>query len=247
MKKEIAKILEDRVKKNENISFIKNDPIQIPKNFKTKKDIEITAFITSLISWGNRKQIINNGYKLLRIMNFRPYEFIMNFKENKINYFRHRTFNEDDLINVIIFLKYVYLNYSSLEDFMYEIYKKTPEKIKGTLIEFYKKCTEIIKNPHTLKHISNIQNNSPAKRLNLFFRWMVRDGNVDFGIWKNFSKAELYIPLDTHVGRNARMLNLLTRKTNDWKSVEELTSILKEFDPDDPVKYDFALFVNDYT
>jgi uncharacterized protein (TIGR02757 family) len=83
-----------------------------------------------------------------------------------------------------------------------------------------------------------------GKRLNMFLRWMVRKDNfgVDFGMWKRIDPASLYIPLDLHSGNTARSLGLLTRKMNDWKAVEELTEILREFDPADPVKYDFALF-----
>ena len=80
-------------------------------------------------------------------------------------------------------------------------------------------------------------------RRNMFLRWMVRNDNrgVDFRIWKTISPSMLYIPLDLHSGNTARRLGLLTRKQNDWKAVEDLTSILREFDPSDPVKYDFAL------
>jgi uncharacterized protein (TIGR02757 family) len=81
-------------------------------------------------------------------------------------------------------------------------------------------------------------------RKNMFLRWMVRKDNrgVDFGIWEKIDPAMLYIPLDLHSGNTARRLGLLTRKINDWKAVEEMTQVLREFDPADPVKYDFALF-----
>ncbi|MCX7953741.1 MAG: TIGR02757 family protein [Bacteroidales bacterium] len=242
MKKEIIKILEELVKKNESFDFIKTDPIQIPKIFKEKKDIEITAFITAIISWGNRKQIINNGYKLIKIMNSKPYDFIMRHRGKEFYNFKHRTFNEKDLNNVIFFLKTIYSQYQSMEDFMFEQYLKCSYNIRDMLINFRKRFKEIIEDSHTLKHISNIEKNSPGKRLNMFLRWMIRDGKVDFGIWNKFNKSELYIPLDIHVGRNARALKLLQRKSNDWKSVEELTYVLKQFDSNDPVKYDFALF-----
>jgi uncharacterized protein (TIGR02757 family) len=94
------------------------------------------------------------------------------------------------------------------------------------------------------KHFADITRGAAGKRLNMFLRWMVRKDNrgVDFGIWKRIDPSMLYIPLDLHSGNTARKLGLLTRKMNDWKAVEELTSVLREFDPADPVKYDFALF-----
>ena len=96
----------------------------------------------------------------------------------------------------------------------------------------------------TKKHVSDPFNNSAAKRINMFLRWMVRNDNagVDFGIWNSISPADLLLPLDVHTSNNARRLGLLHRKQDDWKALEELMISLREFDPNDPVKYDFALF-----
>ena len=107
--------------------------------------------------------------------------------------------------------------------------------------------TELLNTPHLVrseKHLANPDKGSAAKRINMLLRWMVRsdDCGVDFGIWKNIPQSELMCPLDVHSGRIARRLGLLKRKQDDWKAVEELTEKLKFFDPEDPVKYDFALF-----
>ena len=94
------------------------------------------------------------------------------------------------------------------------------------------------------KHVSSPAKNSATKRLNMYLRWMVRNDKkgVDFGIWKQHSPADLMLPLDVHTGTISRKLGLLKRKQNDWKTVEEITNQLKEFDSEDPIKYDFALF-----
>jgi uncharacterized protein (TIGR02757 family) len=91
-------------------------------------------------------------------------------------------------------------------------------------------------------HIANPDANSACKRINLALRWLVRRGPVDMGLWKSIKPSSLYIPLDIHVARNARRLGLLERKSNDKKAVMELTEKLRQFCPDDPVKYDFVLF-----
>jgi uncharacterized protein (TIGR02757 family) len=113
-----------------------------------------------------------------------------------------------------------------------------------TLVSFRKVFFEIDCFPRTFKHISDINKGASAKRLNMFLRWMVRDDKrgVDFGLWKSIPASALYIPIDLHTGNVARKLGLLLRKQNDWKAVAELTTRLREFDPLDPVKYDFALF-----
>ncbi|HEY1025047.1 MAG TPA: TIGR02757 family protein [Sphingobacteriaceae bacterium] len=96
----------------------------------------------------------------------------------------------------------------------------------------------------TIKHVSSPAKKSSCKRLNMFLRWMVRSDNrgVDFGVWNSIKPAELICPTDVHVDRVARKLGLITRKQVDWQTALELTERLREFDPSDPVKYDFALF-----
>jgi uncharacterized protein (TIGR02757 family) len=101
--------------------------------------------------------------------------------------------------------------------------------------------------PHeqrTGKHVSDVEKGAAAKRLNMFLRWMVRSdvAGVDFGLWKHIPSSALMLPLDVHTGNVARKLGLLTRTQNDWRAVEEVTLKLREFDPADPIKYDFALF-----
>ena len=118
------------------------------------------------------------------------------------------------------------------------------EGIKGRIIHFREQFVAVPHEVRSEKHISNPAKNSASKRINMFLRWMVRNDRqgVDFGIWKSISPAELYVPLDVHTSKNARALGLITRKQDDWKALEELMHHLKEFDPSDPSKYDFALF-----
>jgi uncharacterized protein (TIGR02757 family) len=230
-----------------NHNFIENDPIKIPHLFKNKNDIEISAFLTSSISWGNRTSIIHNSMNLVKFMDFDPYNFIINFSSKELkpfSDFKHRTFNGQDCIFFLFALKNIYKNYQNLEALFYEGYQPN-KSVKEAIIHFRKKFFEIPHPIHSEKHISDIRKNSAAKRINMFLRWMVRKDQVDFGIWKSIPPSSLYLPLDIHTGRIARKLNLLTRKQNDWIAVDEVTKNLKALDPIDPIKYDFALFSMD--
>lgn len=239
--------LEEKHLKYNNVSFIENDPISVPHNFAKKEDIEIAAFLTATISWGQRISIIKSANELMKLMDNSPYSFINSASEEEfkpLKKFVYRTFNGDDAFFFIKSLRNIYKNYNGIEQLFISGYNKNDENLINDILNFRTVFFEL---PHTQrieKHFSNPLKNSSSKRLNMFLRWMIRkDKNkVDFGIWKNFKSSQLLCPLDIHSGRVARDLGLLKRKQNDWKAVVELTNKLKEFDSIDPVKYDFALF-----
>lgn len=244
-KSELKSFLDEKVSTYNRPSFIETDPIQIPHLFTQKEDIEIAGFLVATIAWGNRKSIINNGKRLMELMGHSPYDFVMGFSEAhaaSLSNFVHRTFNHWDLIYFLKSLQNIYNNHGGLE----RLFAKHAEKdsMQPAIHQFKKAFFELSHPPRTQKHISDPLKNSAAKRLNMFLRWMVRnDGaGVDFGIWKTISPAQLSCPLDVHSGNVARKLNLLKRKQNDGKALAELDCSLRELDPTDPVKYDFALF-----
>lgn len=244
-KKELKEFLDEKVLQYNHTDFIESDPIQIPHLFSLKEDIEISGFLIATIAWGNRKSIINNGTKLMRIMGNSPYDFVMNFSEKNseiFSGFKHRTFNEYDLSFFIKALQHIYLNHGGME----AVFSKNSGKmsLQPAIHEFKKVFFEIPHLDRTQKHISDPLKNSAAKRINMYLRWMVRNDNsgVDFGIWKNISPSLLSCPLDVHSGNVARKLKLLSRKQNDGKAVSELDDSLRKLDASDPVKYDFALF-----
>ncbi len=237
--------LENIVKKYNEKWFIMQDPISIPHKFSKKEDIEIAGFMTATISWGQRAAILKKANLLTELMDESPYDFLINASSKKFSRFNsyvYRTFNNEDCQYFISALREIYLNYGGLEDVFTKGYE-IDKSIYTTLVHFRSVFMSFEPLKRTEKHLANVIKGSAAKRLNMFLRWMVRDdGVVDFGLWKNISKSDLMIPLDVHVGRVARSLGLLERKQNDWKAVVELTSKLKELSPDDPVKYDYALF-----
>jgi uncharacterized protein (TIGR02757 family) len=244
-KSELKSFLDEKVDLYNNPNFIDSDPIQIPHGFSVKEDIEIAGFLSATIAWGNRKMIINNSKKMMDLMGNSPYDFVMNHQEyhlEKLEKFAHRTFNGGDFSTFIKGLKHIYTNHNGLEN----VFSKNIEEnsMQKSISEFKKIFFEIEHQNRTQKHISDPLNNSAAKRINMFLRWMVRDDNkgVDFGIWNTIPTSALSCPLDVHSGNVARKLELLTRKQNDAKALFELDSNLRNLDPNDPVKYDFALF-----
>lgn len=241
---ELKDFLDEKVIQYNNFDFIESDPIQIPYLFSLKEDIEIAGFLSATIAWGNRKMIIKNSKKLMDIMGNSPYDFIMNHSEDNLESFDnfvHRTFNALDAKTFVKALRNIYNNHDGLE----AVFAKNQEEnsMQKSIHEFKKVFFEIEHLQRTQKHVSDPLNNSAAKRINMYLRWMIRNDNkVDFGIWKSISTSKLSCPLDVHSGNVARKLGLLERKQNDGKALAELDLALRKLDKNDPVKYDFALF-----
>ena len=242
---DLKRFLDEKVLQYNHPKFLEEDPLSIPHRFSIKEDIEISAFLTAVIAWGNRKSIIQSASRMMELMEFEPYRFVMEFNTSdsaRLAKFVHCTFNGQDLIYFIRALHYLYKTYGGLENLFVKY--ADPESLQPAISSFKSHFFEI---PHPLrstKHISDPQKGSAAKRINMFLRWMVRNNQtgVDFGLWKDISPSQLSCPLDVHSGRVARKLGLLHRKQNDAKAVEELDIQLRQLDPKDPVKYDFALF-----
>jgi uncharacterized protein (TIGR02757 family) len=226
--------------------FIKNDPVSIPHLFTRKQDIEIMGFWAATLAWGQRITIINKCKELISLMDGAPYDFIINHEEpdlKKLLHFKHRTFNDVDTLYFISFFRHHYSNYASLEDAF--IAATDANTVENCLNYFRSYFFSLPDYPYrTKKHVSSPSQKSTCKRLNMFLRWMVRKDNcgVDFGIWNKIKASDLIMPCDLHVDRVARKLKLIDRKQTDWQTAIELTGRLREFDSQDPVKYDFALF-----
>lgn len=238
-KTELKEFLDHKYASFNNHAFIDEDPILIPHRFTKKEDIEISGFLAATIAWGQRKTIINNAKSLMERMDHEPHRYILEASEKEmrsLDGFVHRTFNDIDLRHFVISLRRIYQD-KGLEA-LFE---------NGVLAGMQALQSYFFPGNHpvrTQKHVANPQKGSSAKRINMFLRWMVRKDQrgVDFGLWESVSPSQLFLPLDVHTGNVARQLKLLSRKQNDWKAVEEVTKALRKFDPEDPIKYDFALF-----
>lgn len=244
-KMELREFLNEKVIQYNTLDFIDSDPVQIPHQFSLKEDVEIAGFLTATIAWGNRKMIINNSKRMMDMLGNSPYDFIMTHNDTqleKLDGFVHRTFNSEDFKTFVKALQHIYTNHNGLE--MAFARNQHPLSMQPAIAEFKKLFFEIEHQTRAMKHVSDPMQGSAAKRINMFLRWMVRQDQkgVDFGIWKSISPASLSCPLDVHSGNVARKLGLLTRKQNDGKALAELDTALRLLDPNDPVKYDFALF-----
>jgi len=242
---DLKSFLDEKVTQYNHPRFINDDPIQIPHRFSQKEDVEISAFLTATIAWGNRKSIIQNANRLMEYMDEAPYDFITNHSEidlQQLNSFVHRTFNGQDAKTFVKGLQHVYKKYGGLEEHFATHAERT--NLQSAISILKSRFFEVPHLQRTRKHISDPMQGSAAKRINMFLRWMVRDRTtgVDFGIWPRLSPAQLSCPLDVHSGKVARKLGLLKRKQNDAKAVQELDNALRALNPEDPVQYDFALF-----
>lgn len=271
---ELRNFLDQRVEQYNQPNFIANDPVCIPHLFEKKQDIEISGFFAAILAWGQRKTIINKCRELLERMDNAPYDFVLNHSDKDLKGllgFKHRTFNDTDLLYFIAFFKVHYLQFESLEQAFVpqqSIYQSEYLQINTVSTEVESASAVCLSEelnftieqalnhfrsyffsledfPHrTKKHISSPTQKSTCKRLNMFLRWMVRTDNrgVDFGIWNTIKPKDLICPCDVHVDRVGRLLGLINRKQTDWQTAVELTENLSQFDAQDPVKYDFALF-----
>lgn len=245
---ELKAFLDEKVEQYNQPDFIAPDPISIPHRYSKKQDIEITGFWAAILAWGQRVTIINKCHELFGLMDHEPHQFVLDHSEQDLKAllkFKHRTFNDVDTLYFIEFFKQFYRSHDSLEDAFVGGLRDRDENIENSLIHFHEQFFSLPDAPQrTRKHIATPARKSACKRINMFLRWMVRqdDQGVDFGLWNQIKLSQLVCPCDLHVERVARRLQLITRKQTDWQMALELTERLKEFDAQDPVKYDFALF-----
>lgn len=242
----LKELLDEKADYYNNPSFILNDPISIPHGCTGKQDKEIMGFFAATLAWGQRKTIINKCNELAVRFDNEPYKFITGHGDEDLKNllgFKHRTFNDTDLLYFVDYLRRFYEVHDSLEEAF--LSNGSFISMENSLVDFEFNFFNHPDAPtRTRKHVATPSRNSACKRLNMFLRWMVRDDDrgVDFGIWKRIPQSALICPIDVHVDRTARKLGLITRKQTDWKTAIELTQNLRLFDEKDPAKYDFALF-----
>jgi uncharacterized protein (TIGR02757 family) len=238
---------DEKVKEYNQPDFIADDPICIPHQFTKQQDIEISGLFAALFAWGNRTTIIQKSKELMRRMDDAPFDFILNHSPKDLRHihgFKHRTFTEDDIFYFIHFLHHHFSEHPSLESAFMRGMEKKDSTIENGLIGFKQYFFSHEHLRRTQKHVSSPEQHSSCKRLCMYLRWMVRRDKmgVDFGLWQSIKPARLICPIDLHVARVAKRFGLMQRKQPDWQAALELTAHLRNFDSNDPVKYDFALF-----
>ncbi|MGO1595870.1 MAG: TIGR02757 family protein [Sphingobacterium sp.] len=246
---DLKDFLDGKVEEYNCPAFITDDPIRIPHLFTQQQDIEIMGFFASILAWGQRKTIINKCIELIQRMDGEPYQFIRHHGSSDLKSllgFKHRTFNDTDLLYFVAFFKHHYSQANSLEDAFFPSDRQEGVfPVETGLNTFKSYFFSLPDSPHrTRKHISSPERKSSCKRLNMFLRWMIRkdDKGVDFGLWTKIKPRDLICPCDVHVERVARKLGLMQSSRVNWNAAIALTEELRKLDPNDPVKYDFALF-----
>ena len=232
-------------------SKLEPDPLQFLHMFKDERDIEVVGLIASIFAYGNVKQIENTLKKFIIVFERKPYSFVKNFSlskdSKKISGIKHRFYNEADVLKLFIILTKEIKKHKSIKQIFLQGCNITDENVKNgisnfsnhfinSFIETFGEISAGIKFMFPLP-----EKGSACKRMNLFLRWMVRKDELDFGLWKEIATSKLVIPVDTHIARISRALKLTQRKNADWKMAEEITSKLKKYDAEDPIKYDFAI------
>jgi uncharacterized protein (TIGR02757 family) len=248
MEAHVMKLLDEKFHFFNHTRFIEHDPIQIPHLFSRKQDIEIMGFWVAMLAWGQRKTIISKAHELIDFMDGSPYEFIQKHQESdlkRFESFKHRTFNATDALYFIHFFKRHFKEHESLEEAFALQYDSQEGTVEQSINRFYDTFfNDEFAPKRTQKHIATPAKNSACKRINMFLRWMVRkdEAGVDFGIWNQIKPHQLVCPLDVHALRTAESLRLIKPGPTNWKKALELTENLRNLDPSDPVKYDFALY-----
>ncbi len=243
---ELRDLLETLHDKYNRPEFIENDPISIPHSFSSRDDREVSGLLASTIAWGNRKAIVKSARRMMQYMDNAPADFVRNASERELallESYVHRTFNGQDFIDFVRGVRGMCERFGGIGNFVEERYEATGSMAQ-VLSEFRREFFSCDHNSHCEKHLSSIDKGAACKRLNMYFRWFVRrdERGVDFGEWRRVPMSALYLPLDVHTGNMGRALGLLRRKQSDWKATVEITESLREFDADDPVRFDFSLF-----
>lgn len=244
--RDMKEFLDREASRINNPAFIADDPVQFPRRFTDVRDIEITALISAIIAWGNRKIICRDAEKILNLMDNTPYDYVIDkgYEDLDPNLNLHRTFFGRHFQWLLRGLRKIYSKYPSLDAFCASLGVGNDEAPAWAFTDgLLRTAMEENMGTSCPQCFSSNLKTSALKRINMALRWLVRDdGIVDMGVWESIPKSKLYIPLDVHVGNTARNLGLLTRKSNDRKAVNQLTETLRQFRPDDPVIYDYALF-----
>ena len=239
-------MLEHLYDKYNRPEFIEPDPISVPHAFEGREDREIAGFLAATIAWGNRKAIVRSAHRMVEYMDNAPADFVRNASDGelaRLQSYVHRTFNGGDLRDFVLALRRMEERHGGIGNF-FETRYEAAQSMPAVLADFRREFFAGEHAPRCEKHVSSVERGAACKRLCMYLRWMVRrdDRGVDFGLWRRIPMSALYLPLDVHSGNMGRALGLLRRRQNDWKATEEITASLREFDAEDPVRYDFSLF-----
>ena len=245
----LRQYLDTLVDRYETTAFIDDDPISIPHAFDDPRDQEVIGLYAALLAWGRRDVMLRKLQELCDRMDYAPFDFVRSFDKNRdadaLDGFVHRTFQPTDAVWLTHNLSAALDRYDSVEGLVAahlpgdadEPVEAGLQGLSTTLLTIHDDTPERLR-----KHLARPAAGSACKRLNMYLRWMVRDGPVDLGLWSCLNPSDLLLPLDVHAGRQVRALGLLERKSTDWKAVRRVTAVCRHLCPEDPARYDFAFY-----
>jgi uncharacterized protein (TIGR02757 family) len=261
-KKKSSRLSVERVAKIRNVlqrlyvkynhrRLVKPDPLQFLYRYSEPMDVEIVALLASALAYGRVQQIEKSLSRLFEHMGGSPYIFVRDFdlrKRATLRDFKHRFTTGDDISDLLGLLRSVYERFGSLEQFFLQGIDEGDTNIIPALTKFCDSLCTMHAKRHNGTQSSGLKyllaspaRGSACKRLNLFLRWMVREDDVDLGLWGSVDRAKLIVPVDVHMGRLCKILGLYDRKTVTLSAAVEITESFVEIEPADPAKYDFAL------
>ena len=221
----------------------KKDPLSFAHRYSKFHDVEAAAFLAATFAYGNVKSLCGFVERLLGMLGPSPYEFFCEGDDAVAKLMPYAPYyrlqKTEEILSFLSMLSAVYRKHGSL----YEVFQQSYDNnstMQNAISAFVFRLYDINGGPIPFL-LPAPDGGSPCKRLNLFLRWMVRNDGLDLGIWEKVSPASLIIPLDTHIGRVAYKLGWIKTPSLSWKKAEQVTSILRKFDPLDPIRYDFAL------
>ena len=221
----------------------RRDPLLFPHRYSAFCDIEAAAFLAATFAYGNVSSLCAFIESLLGRLRPSPGEFLRRGPEAVRELASHKPYyrlhKQDEILALLRTLAAVYARHGSLYE-LFTLSYDTNSTMRINLSAFTARLREI--GGAELKFlVPSPESGSTCKRLLLFLRWMVRRDGIDFGLWRVVPPAQLVMPVDTHIGRVARRLRWIRTPSLTWQKAEQITDVLRRFDPDDPVRYDFSL------
>ena len=232
------------------ISHLDPDPLLIVREFSADEDREIAAFIASAFAYGGVQSIMSDVRDFFRRLNGPPREAILNFDPRhdatRFDGWYHRFHTSRDAAALCTILKHTLRTWGSLQRLFLSGFDKQHESVLPALETFVHRLRDVSPapinpGPRFLHLLPMPSSGSVCKRLHLFLRWVVRQHEPDLNIWHDVPPSHLIIPVDTHVARICRLIGLTQRKNADGRMAQEITANLRTIDPDDPVRFDYAL------
>jgi len=257
MKKKLLKEKLDHLYNTYHSAYLFSDPLKYLHLYKRPEDKEVVGIITSSLAYGRVERIFKSVEFVLEVMGPKPAEYILNFDPDKDSVsfegFVHRFNRGEDIACLIYFLKQLLDCYGSIGALFGRLLDDDDVNIGDALSAFSETILSLDSSPFygggKLPEDAGVRyffpspaKGSACKRLNLYLRWMVRrNDGLDTGIWDFIPPSKLVIPLDTHIARISRYIGLTSKKSPGWNMALDITESLKEFDPEDPLRYDFSL------